>query len=428
MNYDEAIQYIHSSLKFGIKCGLSNIKRLLNLLDNPQDKLKFVHVAGTNGKGSTVTFISQILIEAQYKVGIFTSPYIERFTERIKIGDFEIEQEYIANIVPIIKDKIKIMVEQGWDHPTEFEIVTAIALKYFYDKNCDIVVLEVGLGGRLDSTNIIEKVEACVITQIGLDHMNILGDTIEEISFEKAGIIKENSDVIVYKQDEEILNVIKQVAVDKNSNIIQVDFSNAEVIEKSIYGSIFNYNNYMDIKINLIGNHQVKNACVAIETIEILRKKGYKILDKDLLNGLSGAKWQGRFEVINNNPLIILDGCHNESGVKAFVKAVNDVIDKNVKKTIIIGVLKDKEVEKIVDNISSIADFVITVKPDSDRALDPDELKNMFIKNGMKATSSNSVRYALERSFEECDNGVIIGCGSLYMIGKLRSYIIQTLK
>lgn len=280
MNYDQALNYIHGTLKFGIKLGLDSIKTLLGLMGNPQDKLKCIHVAGTNGKGSTVTFISSILIEAGNKVGIFTSPSIERFTERIKINHQEIGEEDLARHTAFVKENVDLMISKYRIYPTEFEIVMAIAFQYFYEMGCDVVVLEVGLGGRFDATNVIKEALVSVITTISYDHMDRLGDTLEKIAYEKAGIIKDGADVVVYPQSSEAMKVIYDVCDDKGAKLHTVDYSSVKIKDFSIDGQEFSYREWKDLYISLLGEHQVRNAVTALSVIELLREKGYDISKK----------------------------------------------------------------------------------------------------------------------------------------------------
>ena len=273
MTYDEAIKYIHGTHKFGVKLGLENIGKLLELLGNPHKRLKFVHIAGTNGKGSTVAFISNILIESDYRVGIYTSPYIEHFTERICINHEEISEKDLARITEKTKEKISELLKMGYNHPTEFEIVTAIAFQYFYEKSCDIVVLEVGLGGRYDSTNIIDTPLVSVITSISFDHMNILGNTLPKIAYEKAGIIKENGDVVLYPQLSEVEDVIENVSAQMSSKLRKVDFNLIKLKKFGTEGQTFDYGSYIDLNTKLLGEHQLKNAAVAITACQVLREK-----------------------------------------------------------------------------------------------------------------------------------------------------------
>jgi dihydrofolate synthase/folylpolyglutamate synthase len=255
MNYDEAMEYIHGTLKFGSKLGLHNIGMLLKLMGDPQKKLKFVHVAGTNGKGSTTAFISSILMEAGYRTGIYTSPFIQRFTERIRIGNDEISQEELADIATFVKTNVDKMLNMGENHPTEFELVTAIAFEYYCRQGCDIVVLEVGLGGRFDSTNIIDTPELAVITTISYDHMDKLGNTLPEIAFEKAGIIKPGGDVVLYGQSNEVEQVIEKACFERGATLYKSDFSDLVQHEFNIDGQIFSCGNYDKLKITLLGNH-----------------------------------------------------------------------------------------------------------------------------------------------------------------------------
>jgi dihydrofolate synthase/folylpolyglutamate synthase len=430
MNYQEALNYIYSAYKFGSKLGLENITKLLSLLGNPQRKLKYVHVAGTNGKGSTSAYISSILIEAGYKVGIFTSPYLERFTERIKINDKEIGEEDISRITGLIKDSISKMLEDDDNHPTVFEIVTAMAFQYFAESNCDIVVLEVGLGGRFDSTNVIKRPEVAVITTISYDHMDRLGNTLPEIAFEKAGIIKNNCDVVAYPQPDDVKEVFFKVSQEKNARLHWVDFSGISNIKFDIDGQVFNYNDYKNVKISLLGPHQIYNAVVAIKTGEILSSKGYKITRETILRGLLKARWPGRLEVVNRKPLFLIDGAHNSEGAQALCNALSHYFPNN-KKTFVFGVLKDKNYREIIEVILPIADKIITVTPNSDRALRAEETAD-FIKSycskmlpnvTIDVSSSVSIEEAIEKSLKESDSeDIICAFGSLYYIGEVRNY------
>ena len=304
MNYKESLKYIEETHKFGIRLGLDNMSKLLELLGNPQDKLKIIHVAGTNGKGSTCSFITSILKEAGYNVGLYTSPFLETFTERIRINGENIPEEDVARIVTLIKEKIEQMVKEGYSYPTEFEIVTTMAFYYYYEKNVDYVALEVGLGGRYDATNIIKNSQVSVIGSISLDHVNILGDTIAKIAYEKGGIIKEDGVAIVYDQSEEAKNVIKQICYDKNARYIEVKFDDINIKKSDIYyqvydATIFNQK-YENLEIKLIGEHQINNSILALNVIKYLENnKELKIDDESIRKGLINTKWPGRIEKIN---------------------------------------------------------------------------------------------------------------------------------
>ncbi|CEK36841.1 bifunctional folylpolyglutamate synthase/dihydrofolate synthase [Paraclostridium sordellii] len=426
MNYDEALKFIHESHKFGMRLGLENIKKLLELLGNPQNNLKIIHVAGTNGKGSTCSFISTILKQSGYKVGLYTSPFLETFTERIRVNGENIPENEVGNIVNIIKEKIEIMVKDGHDYPTEFEIVTAMAFYYFNKERVDFVALEVGLGGRYDATNVIEKPIATVITSISLDHVGILGDTLDKIAFEKGGIIKENCDVIVYPQKNEASKVLKEICNEKNAKYIECDFKYITLKESNInfqkFDCIINNKEYKDLQINLIGDHQVKNSVVALTTIELIKNKlEILISEEDLRKGLMETKWPGRIEKIKENPMFIIDGAHNEEGAESLAKSI-DKYFKGKNKILLIGMLEDKDINSVLDILIPRFNSVITTTPDNPRAIDAIKLKEKIEKYNIevicKEDINDAVKYVIENSKEE---DVIISAGSLYMIGHVRT-------
>ncbi|HHV97393.1 MAG TPA: bifunctional folylpolyglutamate synthase/dihydrofolate synthase [Clostridiaceae bacterium] len=422
MTYEEALEYIHGTYKFGVKLGLENIRRLLEMLGNPHKELKYVHVAGTNGKGSTVTFISSILIESGYKVGIYTSPYVERFTERICINGKEIPEEDLARITEIVKEKVTEMVEQGYNHPTEFEIITAIAFQYFYEQNCDIVVLEVGLGGRYDSTNIIDTPLVSVITSISFDHMKFLGNTLTQIAREKAGIIKENGNVVLYPQSEEVEKVIEEAAAQTHSRLFKADFNTIKLKSFGIDGQIFDYSTFLDLKIKLLGRHQLKNAAVAITACQLLKEEMKNITDETIRQGIAKARWKGRMELMCKDPVFFIDGAHNEDGVKVMVDTLEEYFPQN-RKIFIMGVLKDKEYTKMVKTVAQIAYKFYTVTPLSDRALSSNELAAIIKMYCDNVVICDKIIEGVEKAVNEAqENDVICAFGSLYYIGEVREY------
>lgn len=424
MNYNEAIEYIHSTLKFGSKLGLESITKLMDLMGNPQKKLKFVHVAGTNGKGSTTAFISSILINSRYKTGIFTSPYIQRFTERIKIDNNEIEQNELSVLIEFVKSKIDLMIDEGLDHPTEFEIITAIAFEYFYRNNCDIVVLEVGLGGRFDSTNVIGAPEVSVITTISLDHTDRLGKTLAEIAYQKAGIIKANSIAVVYPQRQESEQVFEDVCRSQASKLHKVDFETLELKSFSIDGQVFDYKHYKDVRTSLLGDHQMCNAAMAIDTCEALVNKGFNISIDNIKDGIAQTTWPGRLEIICKNPLILIDGAHNYEGGES-LNAALDRYFKDKKKIFIVGFLQDKDYHQIMKMLAPKAETIITVTPQNERAIPSSELAVILrqysnnVYDGV--TIANGLRLALENINDE---SIICAFGSLYMIGEVKRIIM----
>ncbi len=424
MNYEEAMEYIHGTLKFGTRLGLENIGKLMDFMGNPQKKLRFVHVAGTNGKGSTTSFISNILISAGYKTGIFTSPYIQRFTERIKIDNNEIEPKELTEIINFVKSKIGMMADEGFEHPTEFEIITAVAFEYFYRNNCDIVVLEVGLGGRYDSTNVIEAPEVCVITTISLDHTDRLGNTIAEIAYQKAGIIKPNSYTVIYPQMQEAEEVFEEVCKSQNAILHKTNLDTLKLIEYSLEGQLFNYKNYKNLNIRLLGDHQMFNAALAIDACEILINKGFNIDYNNIKDGLSKTTWPGRLEIINKNPLILIDGAHNFEGGQALNAALDKYfIDKN--KIFIVGFLKDKDYQKTMDMLAKKAKLIITVTPNNERALQSNELSNVLKQYSDNVMDGITLENSLKLAYKNIDeHSIICVFGSLYMIGEIRKIYI----
>ncbi len=422
MDYNEALEYIHSTYKFGIKLGLQNIESLLSLMGNPQNKLKFVHVAGTNGKGSTVAMISSIFSEAGFKTGIYTSPFINKYNERIRINNKNISDYELAELTTAVKEKVDEMLSNGGSHPTEFEIGTAIALKYFADNNCDIVVLEVGMGGRFDSTNVIEESLVSVITTISYDHMQWLGNTLPEIAFEKAGIIKQNGTVVLYQQGKEVESVFKSVCVEKEAQLLKVDFSKLNILKYDIKGSIFDFENHKELEIKLLGHHQAKNAAVALKVVEVLQNKGYNITDDVVKKGLLNAIWPGRFEVVHFNPVVIVDGAHNREGAEVLAYNLKNYFPHK-KITFIIGVLRDKEYKEIIEAVVPAAKRFVTVTPNNKRALSSKELANIISPYCKNVQDSDTIVNAMDKCISEADaEDIICVFGSLYYIGEVRQY------
>ncbi len=421
MNYDEALDYIHGTLKFGSKLGLHNIGMLLNLMGDPQKKLKFVHIAGTNGKGSTVAFISSILIEAGYRTGIYTSPFIQRFTERIRIGNDEINEEDLADITGFVKKCADRMLEMGENHPTEFELVTAIAFEYYYRRKCDIVVLEVGLGGRFDSTNIIDTPELAVITTISYDHMDRLGNTLQEIAFEKAGIIKSGGDVVLYGQDPEVEQVFEKACAERGATLHKTDFSSLSLHEYGTDGQIMSYGSYDGLRIGLLGSHQTHNAAVAIMAAEQLIRKGYRISEAALRRGLFNTKWPGRLEILSRKPIVIIDSAHNAEGAFVLRKALEEYFPRRPV-TLIMGVLSDKDYIAMMKTVLPGCKRLFAITTDSPKALPASELAKAAGRYCKNVQISDTIKSAVDICMKTASNDeVICAFGSLYYIGTVRS-------
>ncbi|MCC0642064.1 MULTISPECIES: bifunctional folylpolyglutamate synthase/dihydrofolate synthase [unclassified Clostridioides] len=429
MKYEEALEYISQTNKFGIRLGLENIGKLLELLGNPQETLNIIHVAGTNGKGSVCSFISNILRESGYKVGLYTSPYLETFTERIRVNGENIPQEDVARIIGLIKEKIEVMVSQGYAYPTEFEVVTAMAFYYYSEQKVDFVALEVGLGGRYDATNIITKSLVSVITSISLDHTGILGDTIEKIAYEKAGIIKENGIVLVYDQTDEAKDVIKSVCKEKNAKYIEVNFDDINIKKSNINSQIYDCNimgeTYKNLEIMLIGEHQINNSILAMSVLKYLKdiKKLDNISEESIRKGLITTKWPGRIEKIKESPIFIIDGAHNEDGAKSLAKAL-DKHFKDKKLTLLIGMLEDKDIDGVLDILMPKFSKVVTTTPNNPRAINSDILKEKILKYVSDVTSKHEIEDAVNYTLETSNkDDIIISAGSLYMIGTVRTLV-----
>lgn len=427
MNYQEALAYINDKDKYGSRLGLDSIGRLLELLGNPQDELKYIHIAGTNGKGSTSSYLAHCLQEAGYKVGLFTSPYLERFNERMQINGLDIPDEDLARITDIVRTKANIMVSEGLEHPTTFEIVTAIAFVYYMEERTDYVVLEVGLGGRYDSTNIIKSSIASVITTLDYDHTEILGDTLGKIAYQKAGIIKKDGIVISYPQEEEALKVLKEVSNEMNAEFYLTPIENITINEETEFGSSFDYyyNNSQlkDVKISMIGEYQIYNAVMAITTLLVLRdKKLLNIKDEDIYKGLFKTKWIGRLEVLRRQPTFLIDGAHNLQGINQLTKALNLFKYQNL--ILGIGILKDKDYEHMIALLAPLADKVIVTEVNMPRKLKAEDLAYEVRKYTPKVYIEEDINQAIKKSFELADKqDLIVFCGSLYLVGEVRTLV-----
>ncbi len=412
---EKCIDYIHSLSKFGKKAGLHNISVMLERLGNPHKKLKFVHVAGTNGKGSVSNMIENILISAGYKVGYYTSPYIEYFGERICINNIPITQEELCRYVNLVK-------EVAYDiAPIEFEFITAIAMCYFLDSKCDVVVLEVGLGGRFDATNIIDTPLLNVITPIGLDHTSILGDTLSQIAFEKAGTIKQGSDVVISPgMHPDCIRVIEKKCTETNASLTKPKCEWADVSfgEKCTF---FTYKNYK-VELSLSGEYQISNAVLAIEAANRLKNK-LELDDDDILSGLKNSAWKCRFEIFDLNPKIILDGAHNSHGIKALMRST-ELYFKDRKKVFVFSMLNEKDYAESIELIARHdADAVITTVP-SLRQTSAEEIFEEVKKLIPGAVFVENPVEALENAKKKAGvDGAVFVFGSLYLSGFLRKYV-----
>lgn len=417
MTYEEALSYIHSICWKGSKLGLDRTRELLGKLDDPQKELKFIHIAGTNGKGSTAAMLSSILEEAGYRVGLYTSPFINRFNERMQVNHQPIPDEELAALTEYVRPHADAMA----DSPTEFELITALAMVWFARQNCDIVVLEVGMGGELDSTNIIDVPEAAVIAAMGMDHVKELGPTMADIARAKAGIIKEGGRVVSYGGTPEADEVIAAVCRARNASLRQPDFSAIVPGDFGLEGQTFSYKGWRGLRIPLVGAYQMNNAAVVLETVEVLRQRGWNISDEAVRQGLADTRWPARFEVLRRDPVFIVDGGHNPHGIRATAESLSRLFPGR-KITFVTGVMADKDVEHILGLIVPLADQFFTVRPDNPRAMDAGELAARIEAMGAKATACASVRDGVDRAIQaEGPHGVACALGSLYMSGEVRS-------
>ena len=390
--------------------GKENVRPVLEYFDNPQDKLKTIHIAGTNGKGSVSNFINNILIENGFKVGLFTSPAIYEVNDRLKINNENIKNDELINdYEEIIRASEKLNIELH-----EFDIATIMAFLYFYRNNCDFAVIEVGIGGKIDSTNIIKKPILSIICKIGIDHINIFGNNIEDIAREKAGIIKEDSSTIIYEQSEKIMNIVKEKALKKNNNIIIPDFNSIEIESISLNSIIYIYKKNR-IEIKMTSKVQVYNSILAYEAAIYLKEIGYKLEDKNILKGLINTKMAGRFQKINENPLVILDGAHNVESVKA----LNDTLKTdfpNEKFVFVTGFFEDKEYMKLVEIVAPLAYAFIACELDDDRSVKGFELANFIGLFSDRVEFGGNVKDCLRIALREYSDRKIVVFGSLSLI------------
>lgn len=416
MNYQDALDYINGVQWLGSRPGLERVTELLRRLDEPQRRLRFIHIAGTNGKGSCAAMLASILKSAGYRTGLYTSPYLYRFNERMQINGQEIENGELAEIVT----RIQPLADAMDDHPTEFELMTAAALLWYAEKRCDIVVLEVGLGGRLDATNVIDSPEVSVIMNIGLDHTAILGGTVEQIAAEKAGIIKPGADCVLYQQSEGVTDVIRRACEEKGASLHMADFSAIEPEFDSLDGQVFSYKGDA-YAIPLLGGHQRKNAAVVIETVEALRRRGWHTPQDALEHGLYAVSWPARFELVSEEPCFVVDGGHNPQCAKTVADNLLAYFPDR-RRVLLVGVLADKDYAGMMEILAPAADAFVCVAPDSARALPAEELAAHLARFGKPVTVCGSIREGVSETVDQAgEEGVACAVGSLYMAGEIRA-------
>lgn len=419
------IDRIHEFNRFGMVLGLDRMEELLRRLGNPQDDLKVIHVAGTNGKGSVSKYLEEGLSACGYKMGLYTSPYIETFNERIRYDGADISDEDLEYYGQKVVSAAEAMVADGLDSPTEFEVVTAIAFLYFAGRQADITILEVGLGGIGDSTNVVKSPLASVITSISYDHMAQLGSSLAEIAVNKAGIIKTGCPVIANVPQRDAAKIIARKAYAMGSRLYDISGIRAAVSDETPFSQKVSMElyekSYSDVEISMVGRHQAENLKTALATLEILRKSGAVKLDREALyEGLKRARQPGRFEVISEDPVVIIDGAHNEAGAQALQETMAQHF-AGKKILLVAGILADKEIDSIVKFLTKITDHIIVTEPDNPRKLAAEKLAEHVADFGVAAEAVSDVEAAVHRAKELADGyDVILFAGSLYLIGDVR--------
>lgn len=423
MNGTQAREYLKKVSKYGSVLGLETVQKLLSLMENPEKELQAVHVAGTNGKGSTITFLQSIIMEAGYKVGRYSSPAVFDEREIIKVNDVAIQEVELAEILTEIKKQCDFMLAEGYPHPTVFEIETVMALTYFKRQACDIVLVECGMGGATDATNVFEKVLCSVITTISLDHMKFLGDTIEKIATVKAGIMKENCPVVVTNQSEEAKKILKEAATKHHAEFVVAKAPLNYEVEG--YQTIATYQaqnqKQYSLILNMMGTFQLFNCATAIETALVLEKRGFD-LERFIEDGVNKAYWPGRFEVICQKPLLVIDGAHNPGAVKELLHSI-DLYFTNKRITFIMGVLADKDFDLEAQMIAARAAQMITVTPHNERALSGQKLAQVLSKYCSNVICADSIQEALslaKKTIEEDHADMILAFGSLSYLHEIK--------
>lgn len=416
MTATQAIDYIHSVAWNKSRPGLSRIRHLTEALGSPEQELKFIHVAGTNGKGSVCAMLDSILRAQGLRVGLYTSPYIRRFNERMQVNGQPIADEVLSELTELIRP----IADDMEDKPTEFELITAIAFEYFRRERCDIVVLEVGLGGRLDSTNIIQAPMLSIITGIDFDHTALLGNTIQAIAAEKAGIIKEGRPCLYGGQSSSAGRTIRQIAELRNAPYYTVDRSECLVKESTLDGTVFDFGELKDLRLSLLGAYQQINVAIVLHALNILENEGVFVSEDSIRRGLSSVRWPARFELCRKDPIVICDGGHNPQGVAAAVASIEQYFPEQ-KVNILIGVMEDKNYDVMIEELKKVAYNVFTVRPANPRALDAERFAEDFRRHKIPATAFDRIEAGVAAALEASrrENRPLVCLGSLYLYNSI---------
>ncbi len=431
MNYAQALEAIARLTKFGINLGLSRITRLLDLLGNPHESIPVIHIGGTNGKGSTTAILAAVLKEGGYKVGVYTSPHLISYTERYMINGNPIPEEEFARLVGEVLPLLEQVNVFTGENPTEFEVLTALAFLYFFREKVDILLLEVGMGGDIDSTNVVSSPLLSIITNVTLDHQDYLGPTPREIAVRKGGIIKKNRPVITAAQDEEVLAVLRSIAWEKRAPLWEV-FKEVqwEKIGEEGRGQNFRVRtkeqDYGELHLPLLGDHQLVNSATALLALEILQSEGWKITLEQVKRGFAAATWPGRLEIMGHDPLVVIDGAHNVAGMEALACWLRNKRSHHTKIILVIGMLADKDRLGAASLLAPLVDKVVITKPLSPRAGNWQELASYFDKGSGNVHIIEDLNRAINQGLEEAgDDDLVLITGSLYLVGEARKILIN---
>ena len=424
MNYEEALNYIHHISWSFCKPGLERISELCERLGHPERALRFIHVAGTNGKGSFCAMTESILRAAGYKTGLYTSPYIETFNERMRVNGENVSNDELAELTEYVRP----IADTMEDKPTEFELITAIAFEYFRRHACDVVVLEVGLGGRLDSTNIIKAPLLSVITGIDFDHTALLGNTVQAIATEKGGIIKEGSPCLYGGNDPVARHTLSAIAASRGSDFFTVDRSLLSVQSYSVEKTVFDFGTHTELRLPLLGTYQPQNASTELTAIELLNEGGVLQISEDAIRrGLASVRWPARFELLRRSrPIILFDGSHNPQGIRSAVQSISTYFPAQ-RVNILSGVMNDKGYDEMIECLKTVVARAFTVTPQNPRSLPADQYASHFLAHGVAAQGFETVTDALRAAIEDAvENGIPLVClGSLYLYGELKTALQQ---
>ncbi len=417
MTGEEALSYIWSHGWESRAPGLGRIRELLRRLGDPQKELKFIHVAGTNGKGSVCACLASVLETAGYRVGLNTSPHLERFHERIRVNGEEIGDEALGAVM----DRVRPAALACAEHPTEFELITAAAFLYFLERRCDAVVLETGLGGALDASNVIEAPELAVLTAMGMDHAAILGPTLRDVAAAKAGIIKPGGTVVSRGGCPEADEVFRRTCRERGADLTELDLTRLTVRALNLEGAAFAFAPWQSLTIPLAGAYQAENAALALTALEILREKGWHVPEEAIRQGLAAVRWPGRFEVLGKRPVFLLDGAHNAHGMRAAMESLGALFPGK-RWTFLLGVLADKDAGEMLDLLTPLAERVFVLRPGSPRAMETPALCALLAERGVEARPCASVEEGLNAALAAAGrDGAVCALGSLYLCGEVRS-------